>query len=317
MEHGTICYVFRAMCSMIVGHERQRDFLKGYVKAKRIPHALLFSGEEGLGKKKVALEFLKLLNCQEDDFSKKPCGTCLSCKAIEKRTHPDFFLLVPGKSTISILQIRELSKNFALKPSFFWKTAILDQAHLMTREAQNCLLKTLEEPLGQSCLILISEHPSSLLKTITSRVQELKFFPVKRERILNYLAEKDISRKKAEEVVNLSFERPGKAIEFIFSPEKFKESKSRIQDLLSILKNDLAFRFNYAKVLSSDYDLKELFDTWLKYLRNLLILKIEEGDLEGAKQTKSIIEEVVETQFLISTKNINKRLALENLFLKI
>lgn len=302
---------------MIIGHEKQRDLLKAYIKTKRVPHAMLFSGEEGLGKKRVAVEFFKLLNCQNDNFEKRPCAVCSSCRQIRKRTHPDLFFVEPEKETISILQIRNLSEIFVLKSFFQWKTAVLDQAHLMTREAQNCLLKTLEEPLGNSCLVLVSEHPHLLLKTILSRVQEIKFFSVKKEKILSYLTEKNISKEKAQELADFSFGKPGKAIEFALKPAKFKESKSRIQELLSLLQGDLAFRFNYAKLLSSDYDLKSFFETWVKYLRQSLLQKTTKGDHKGARRTKNTIEEILKTQLLISTKNVNKRLALENLFLKI
>jgi len=303
---------------MIIGHEKQWDFLKRQLQNLRVPHAFLFSGEGKLGKRKVAFEFLKLLNCQNSDFSEKPCQVCQSCRAIEKGVHPDFFLIKPEKTGIGISQIRQLAESLSLKPYFQWKTAVIDQACLMTAEAQNCLLKTLEEPSGKTCLILISEHPSLLFGTILSRVQEIKFFPVKKEKILDYLINQGIKKSEAQEIVELSSGRPGQAIEFLSNPEKLNEYKSRIKEFLLVFKGNLAQRFHYAKVLTAENEnLKEVFDIWLNHLRQSMISKIKKKDFDDVLKMKKILEEIAEIQSLISQSNINKRLALETLFLRI
>ena len=302
----------------IIGHKKQWEFLKKQFLVSRVPHALLFSGEESLGKKRVAFEFLKLLNCENTDLSKRPCQVCQSCKAMEKRIHPDFFFIKPENGTIGIPQIRRLSESLILKSYFQWKTGILDQAHSMTREAQNCLLKTLEEPSGKTCLILISEHSFLLFPTILSRVQEVKFFPVKRRMILNYLINLSVEEKKAQEIAEFSFGRPGQAIEFALNPKKFKDDKLRIEDFLLLFERDLAFRFHHAETLSSTpKDLGKILNLWSGYLRQVLISDVSKRDFKKVKKIKRILEQVAQVQFLMSTRNINKRLALENLFLNI
>ena len=135
---------------MIIGHKKQQEFLERIIKEGS--RSLLFTGPESLGKKTVALAFFASL------FEEKPLN------------HPDFILINPLEGKIRINQIRELSNRIALKPikspSF---GVIIDQAHLMNKEAQNCFLKTLEEPKSNAILILVTEHPSFLLPTIFSR----------------------------------------------------------------------------------------------------------------------------------------------------
>ena len=169
---------------MVIGHQKQWQYLKRMVDSGKIPQALLFSGQEKLGKKKVALEFISLL------FKESPIG------------HPDFLLIEPKERQIKIDQIRDLSWRLSLKPiKSFLKAAIIDQAHLMTIEAQNCFLKTLEEPRGETILILITEYPNFLLPTILSRCEILKFYPVKNEELRKFLIEKGIEKEKIEKIL--------------------------------------------------------------------------------------------------------------------
>jgi len=121
---------------MIIGHQKQWEFLKFLVKIKKIPHALLFVGPEKIGKKTLALEFASLILKQS------------------LRGHPDFVFLEPINGEIKISQIRELILRLSLKKSSApFKIVIIDNAHLMNFQAQNCFLKTLEEPKGESVLI--------------------------------------------------------------------------------------------------------------------------------------------------------------------
>lgn len=288
---------------MIIGHQKQWDFLKNMVVLDKVPHALLFSGEEKLGKKKLAFEFAKLLLGQD----------------IGKQLHPDFFFIQPRNKNIQIAQIRDLAEKIGQKSYYgSWKVAILDQAHSMTQEAQNCLLKTLEEPLGKTCMILVSEHPFLLLATILSRVQEIKFFPVKNQPTQEYLKSQGLSEQSIAEILKFSFGRPGLAIDFLLDPEKLKDQKKKIQEFLAILRGDLVFRFQKAAALSkSTPDLKEILDIWLNYLRKTLFAKMEKKDFEGVLKIKGILEEVARVRPVLVDINVNKRLALENLFLQI
>ena len=225
---------------MLAGHKKQWQFLKSLKESDRIPHAFLFSGESQIGKRKTAVEFAKLIFCKD---SKKPCDKCRSCVDIDQNRHPDFIFLGPDSKNIQISQIRDLVWKLSLKPySSDCKIAIIDNAHLMDREAQNCFLKTLEEPKGNTSLILITEYPEALLPTITSRTQRIKFFSVGKQEIKSYLLRLGIGEDRAEYLCSLSSGKPGKAIEFSKSEEKIKEQNQIISDLEKINKYDIGFK---------------------------------------------------------------------------
>ncbi|KPJ57281.1 hypothetical protein AMJ49_01625 [Parcubacteria bacterium DG_74_2] len=282
---------------MILGHKKQWDFLIRMVNNKKIPHALLFSGQERLGKKKVAIEFSRFLLGGEP-FS-----------------HSDFIFVEPKGNLISISQIRDLIWRLSLKSfSAPFKIALLDKVHLMPADSQNCFLKTLEEPKN-SLLILITEHPELLFSTITSRCQTIKFLPVKTEEIKNFLAEKGIEDKKAEKIAKISEGKPGEAIK-ILNFGKFEENEKQIEDLKKILNSPLHFKFKYAKNLIDEEKLSEVLKNWTFYLRRVFIRKVREKDpfLKKLKDNILLLEKI---NFLISTKNINKKLALEILMLEL
>lgn len=281
---------------MIIGHQKQRQFLKKSAEADRIPHAFLFSGQEQLGKKALAVEFAKFL---------------------VKDSNPDFILIEP-ENNIQISQIRDLIWKLSLRPySAQFKVAVIDQAHLMNKDAQNCFLKTLEEPKGNSILILITEHPEMLVSTILSRVQNIKFLPVKKEEIENYLIKQGASKKKAEHLSSFSFGRPGAAIGFFADDSKIENQEKIVSDIDKISKADFSFRFQYAKNLA-EQNYKEILDIWLRYFRNLFLFRLK-GDNSikySLSKLKRILSSIQSTNYLMSSTNINPKLALEILLME-
>lgn len=271
----------------------------------KLSHVYLFYGQEKLGKKTFALEFVKLVNGDV---------------ALE-RGHPDLILIEPEEQVIQISQIRELSRRLFLKPhSSPLKTAIIDRAHCLSQEAQNCFLKTLEEPKGRTLLILITEMPELLFPTILSRVQKIKFFPVKKNEIKDHLRKQGIENREAEEIAELSLGKPGLAMSFISDPETLKNQKRIIRELVKVSNKGLAFRFQYVKELVKEENLREILNIWLNYFRNLLIAKLNNGESSktySLSKLKNIIKLIQGTNFLISTTNVNPKLALEILMLEL
>jgi len=289
---------------MLIGHQRQWQFLKQAAESDKISHAYLFSGQEKLGKKTMAIEWI----------------SCLFGENLQGKLHPDFILIEPQNKEIQIDQIRDLIWKLSLKPySAPLKTAVIDQAHLMNEEAQNCFLKTLEEPKGKTLLILITEYPEMLFPTILSRVQRIKFYPVKKIEIDNYLKNQKISKEEAEKIAELSLGRPGVAIDFVLQPKKLESWQQKTKELIKISNADLASRFQYAKDLSGELQgLKETLDIWLSYFRNVLIEEINSQSKKySLDKLKNILKLIQKTNFLISTTNINPRLALEILMLEL
>ena len=292
---------------VIIGHQKQLNYLKRIAESGKIPHALLFSGQKKLGKKTIALEFISRL------FEEPGVPKILGGR------HPDFILIEPptknnGGGQIQIDQIRDLSWRLSLKPiKAQLKAAIIDESHSMTREAQNCFLKTLEEPKGNTILILITEKPNFLLPTIVSRCQIIKFYPVKKDEIERYLKNQEgLSKEEIEEILEIAQGRPGRAVELAFAKEKFEFYKKRTKELAKIFNSNLSSRFQYAKEISTKENLQEILEIWLNYFRNIFI---KNCSTPSAKHLGNILQQIQRTIYLISTTNVNPRLALEILMM--
>jgi len=161
----------------------------------RLPHALLFSGPQGVGKERFALAFVHSLLCPDRDAQGHPCGVCRHCQLMQSGTHPDFQWIRPELESksgeIKIEAIRELTGGATLTAQSGGHKAILIQpAHRMNTAAANSLLKTLEEPSRDTLIILLSDQPSRLLPTIRSRCQQLNFAIPPRRAALDWLAGK-------------------------------------------------------------------------------------------------------------------------------
>lgn len=283
---------------MIIGHKKQQEFLKKIVELEKVPHALLFTGNEKLGKKKIAFKLISSI-FKENIFQ-----------------HPDFNLVVPKEKQIQINQIRDVNWKLSLKPvKAPLLSVVIDEAHLMTRQAQNCFLKTLEEPKSRALLVLISEYPNSLLPTIISRCQTVKFYPVEKKEINNYLKAQKFEQEQIDEISQICLGRPGVAIDFSQNLKKLEERQRKVKELVKIVKLPMSLRFKYAKELSEDREgLKTILLIWLSYFRTKLI---NCADRALMLKTKNILNNIQNTIFLISTTNVNLRLALEVLIMEI
>ncbi len=209
------------MFENILGQQKIKAILSGQIKSGKIPHAYIFMGQNGVGKKSTAAEFAKILNCTTNDFTKTDtgaCGKCLNCEKISKNSHPDFHLMDFAKQaemldedfekqkTIKIETVRYLQKEVSTKAhEAKWKFFIVEPAEKMNSAAANCLLKTLEEPPENTILILIAGHKETIPQTIVSRSQTLFFQPLEQDMIASYLMlNRSFSAAKAREIAALS-----------------------------------------------------------------------------------------------------------------
>jgi len=301
---------------MIIGHYRVWQFLKKSVEAGKNSHAYLFFGPDRVGKKRVALEFIKFLNCQGKE---KPCQSCRFCKEIEQGSHPDLILIEPEKKEIQIAQIRSLSWKLSLQShSAPYKTALIDKAHSMNLEAQSALLKTLEEPRGRTTIILVTAFPELLLPTIVSRTEKIRFSPVAKEEVVNYLSKQKVSKELAEKLLSVSSGKPGEIIEFLNDPKKLEEREQKIKELKKLINSPLSYRFQYAKKESEDpMNLIATLNVWLRFFREGLFSRgdqlLEKYSIHKLKKIVNLIQDI---SFLISRTEVNRKLALEILFLE-
>ncbi|MDD5433374.1 MAG: DNA polymerase III subunit delta' [Candidatus Pacebacteria bacterium] len=300
----------------LIGHKKQIKFLRNAISGNRMPQALLFLGEENLGKKKVAFEFVKMLFCSGPTNVQKPCGVCQACLLVEEAKHPDFIFIAPQARDIQISQIRNLQKALSLRPVMGKvKAIVIDDAHCLNIQAQNCFLKTLEEPQGQAVFILISSMPDVLLPTIKSRCEAVKFYPLTKENI-----EKANFPNK---ILDYSQGRPGIA----FSLETGKTNFLKFQESMQIAKNflvkDLLFRMLFIKdFFPKDSNGKReeslaLLESMLWLLRSALWQRAS-GEIKPSAllKTKNAIELTQEAKIMLQTTNVSPRLLLENLVLQ-
>ena len=168
----------------VAGHRRLLTLLARAVAAGRVPPALLLAGPQGVGKRRVAQALAEALNCLEPvatgDGGQDACGACGACRKIARGMHPDVLVIEPGETgSIKIEQVREVIDRAQYRPfEGRRRVVIVDDADAMVPQAQNALLKTLEEPPPGSVFILVSSVPDTLLQTVRSRCPRLRFAPL-------------------------------------------------------------------------------------------------------------------------------------------
>lgn len=163
------------MKSPLIGNSRAWKMVSAMILNKKIPHAIIIEGDKGLGKKTLAKFLAKACLCEENT----PCLNCKSCHLIDVGTHPDCQILEPEKSTIKVEKIRELRLEAFMTPmQSNGRVFVINDAHTMNLNAQNALLKVLEEPPKNVTFILLTKSASSLLETIRSRCVLLTLAPV-------------------------------------------------------------------------------------------------------------------------------------------
>lgn len=319
---------------MVVGHQKQLNFLKRSAEIGRISHAYLFSGPSKIGKRLAAFEWLSFL------FGER-IG--------QNTVHPDLVFAAPDPETknLKIETVRDLIKRLSLRPVISpIKAAVIDQAHLMTADSQNCLLKTLEEPGEKTLLILIADNPRLLLPTIVSRCETVKFGFVPKEEIKKYLLggslpgnPDKLDEEAMREIISLSFGRPGRAMDFISSPRELEKWRQEIGELKRVIAADLAERFKYVKKIAESEDLNEILEIWQFYFREMMISGLE-GKLSAKAPERSsppqkfeftktktspytlerirdVLQKIYRANFLITVTNANAKLVLENLMMEL
>jgi len=173
----------------IIGHERPVRILQRALESDTLAHAYIFSGQDGIGKRRTAVALAVAVNCTETGPA-NGCGACPSCRKVASGNHPDVHYLVPDGTDIKIDQIREAQATLSLRPfEGAKKVLIVDRAEAMNDAASNAILKTLEEPPGDAVIILVTSMPQGLLPTIRSRCQEVRFLPLPRAVLARALQE--------------------------------------------------------------------------------------------------------------------------------
>lgn len=285
----------------ILGHSHNVDILKSMLDSGYINHALLFEGISGIGKKYTALSFAKSMLCETGDS----CGECSSCKLFEAGTHPDLYLVKPEAGTIKKKTIEEVNDNASIRPyESKYKIFIFDGFEKVTKEGQNALLKTLEEPPEYLKMILLTGNKSLIVPTITSRCQILKFNSLDKLSIVEYLYKNyDISAEKANFAADFSNGSIGTAIKLIDS-EEFNEMRDRSIEILDkVIKGDLSYVLSNAAFFEENKEnIDTIFDLYLLWARDIYLYKLT-GDASIIVNKDKL--HLIETESFLSMETID------------
>lgn len=217
----------------IYGNESVKRKLENANAYNRVAHAYMIWGEAGLGKKMMAKAFAKTIQCEVG--GQAPCGICTSCKQVENENHPDVIYVRHEKPTVfSVEDIRQgLNRSIVIKPyKSEKKIYILEDGELLNVQAQNAMLKTIEEPPGYAVIIIITNNREVFLPTILSRCVELNVLPVSEEEVLKCVKERGFQiEKKERELLYYAGGNIGKAIEFLTD----EKAQNLLQDVKEVL----------------------------------------------------------------------------------
>jgi DNA polymerase-3 subunit delta' len=262
----------------LIGQQRPVKLLVNALGKNRIPHALLFTGEKGVGRKTAALELARICNCrdlnaQNSDCSRRsgaiiprPCGQCRSCKKAAAGAHPAIRTITPSGINIRIDQIRAICGELGLKSDENSRRFIIvDDAHRMNAEASNALLKILEEPPEHTIFVLVAPDTSDLLPTIVSRCQHIRFNPITPGDLEYYLTEKcEKNRQQAMIIASLAGGSLGRALDMT-GEDWIAKRNFIIDQLRGLSRQPRGFRYVLAEILAKD---KDRFEGIIEIIKN-------------------------------------------------
>ena len=257
----------------VVGNADKISRLKNFAVDKNFPQSIIFSGVEGIGKRKIAEICAASLLC-ENLTDGEPCGSCDACKLMAAGTHPDFYVVEPEESktarNIKIGQIRELQKETALRPVQGDKrVVIIDGAEFMNNAAANCVLKTLEEPQSQTNFILITANRAGLLMTIRSRCMTMNFDKLTREQIETALESFDVDALTAKKLSAISDGSLGRAL-MLEKSGGYELRDAALTLVRQIFENQLNNEIIFSKGKMFETYSREKFFDFVNYVQKIL-----------------------------------------------
>lgn len=320
----------------IIGHDAVKKHLCTAVRTGHVSHAYLLTGEAGMGKKTIADAFSLMLLCEKGGT--EPCRSCHACRQVLAGTHPDVIRTVHEKpGSIGVDEVRsQITDTAAIRPfSAARKIYIVADADKMTVQAQNALLKTIEEPPDYAVIMLLAENEEAMLETIRSRCVKLKLRPVADEKIVSYLiAEKKLPPERAALVAGFARGNLGKAL-LLSSSEEFREAYDADLKILKRLPEADTEEIldDIARIREVNGDIPDFLQFVRLWFRDLMICKTEreperltfaaeETELKkisrrlSFRQAGAVLDETERTEDRLKA-NVNPDLALEMLLLKI
>ena len=261
--------------SQVIGHREDIGHLQKGIQENKVSHAYILAGEQGSGKRLLADIFANTLQCQKGSI--EPCGTCPSCIQAAGGNQPDIIYVTHEKASLGVDDIRnQVNGDVAIKPySSPYKIYIIPDGEKMTEQAQNALLKTIEEPPEYAVFLLLTENINMFLPTILSRSVTLQLKPVEPKLIKKFLMEKkQIPDYLAELSAGFSQGNVGKAIRYASSEEFIERKQDTIHVLTHVdeMKNYEIMQF-IKKMAEQKKDITDYLDLMLLWYRDVLLFK--------------------------------------------
>lgn len=288
----------------IIGNEPIKQLLTKTIQNKTNTHSYLFIGQEGIGKQLFAKEFAKAILCLEE--KEKPCNKCKACIEFETSNNPDYNEITTEENSIKIEQIRLMQSKIAEKPIISNKKVyIINDSEKMTKEAQNCLLKTLEEPPEYITIILITSNESQILNTVKSRCTKINFSPIENGILKKYLEQTHNFQNITENMLKVYSGSIKKALEINENQEIYNELDKYFYNIEKLKIIDV---LNKIECL---YKNKENIKEMLEYINVILLEKAKTNT-----QYIEYIQQVEQTKQKIKL-NANYDMTIDNLLLNI
>ncbi len=321
----------------VVGHNRVVSLFQRGLAHHNLSHAYLLVGPPHVGKMTLAVGLAQALNC---DSAEPPCCRCVSCQKIAAGKHADVQVIgmEAGSTEISIDRIRQMQTSASLPPfEGKYKVFVIDGGEFLSIEAANCLLKTLEEPVGKVVFILLTADTQLLPATVVSRCQRLELTPLGAADIESALKGRGIDSQKSNLLARLSHGCPGWAIAAATDDSLLEQRAERLDRLFEVLDGDYEVRFTYASELSAEFSrsresVQGVLDLWLDWWRDLLLVKagtsgmitnvdfeaqlMERAKVYNLSQVRDAIRNILTASDQLR-RNANSRLVLEVLMLNI
>ena len=332
----------------VVGHERAIDLLRRSLANGRLGHAYLLSGPRGIGKRTLAIELARAVNCEtagpgaglglpgvvDADGDGPPCGVCRRCRLIAEDKHPEVRVVgvQPPHKVIRVADVESIQADAALRPAdAYRKVYVIQHAELLHVDAANRLLKTIEEPPPSVMLVLTTVDPEATLETIVSRCQHIRLRPLPADRLAHELGSQGLPPERAELLAALAEGAVGRALA-LAADDRVLERRSRALDELDgLLGADRVERLTYARALGDTWTknpdgVRETLQTWLRWWRDVLLVqrgtpgRVVNVDYRAALErhagsvTPAVAAEAItriRDTLLMLDQNVNARLALD------
>ncbi len=263
--------------SDIIGHEDIVRHFKSSIELGKVSHAYILNGEKGVGKKTLAHVVAKSLQCESG--SPDPCGTCTSCLQVDSNNQPDIIWVNHEKpNVITVDEIRtQIVNDIDLKPyRSRYKIYVVPDAQMMNPQAQNALLKTLEEPPEYAIIMLLTDNVDKFLPTILSRCIVLNFKPVQPLEMIEYLeGQLGVEKEKAKFCTDFAQGNLGKAVRLAISPDYNEIKEDSVRLLRRIHEMDMEDIILAVKKMGKyKLDVTDYIDIMMMWFRDILMVKI-------------------------------------------